>query len=147
MMYVASVHFKYFRGMLQVFHTDVAKVDRDIAYVAMVIHVCCKRLSLMFYLFFHIYVANVFLWMLHQTYVTRAVPAAREPVWPCEKAGADKGMLARTRSAGTPETNRPGLQYHPTVSDQTSECHPFCFVITHVTDPHHLEFQDLVRVD
>ena len=38
--------------MLQFFHVDVAKVDRDIAYVAMVVHVCCKRLSPMFHLFF-----------------------------------------------------------------------------------------------
>jgi len=47
-MHVASVHlkcFRYFRGMFQVFHTDVAKVDRDVPYVAMVVHVCCKRLS------------------------------------------------------------------------------------------------------
>jgi hypothetical protein len=28
--------------MLQVFHVDVIKLDRDIAYVAMVVHVCCK---------------------------------------------------------------------------------------------------------
>jgi hypothetical protein len=41
------------RGMLQVFHMDIAKVDRDIAYVAMAIHVCCKCLSQMFYLFYH----------------------------------------------------------------------------------------------
>jgi hypothetical protein len=27
-----------------VFHPDVAKIDRDIAYVAMVVHVCYKRL-------------------------------------------------------------------------------------------------------
>ena len=32
--------FRYFRGMLQMFHTDVAKIDRD---VAIVVHVCCKR--------------------------------------------------------------------------------------------------------
>ena len=31
------------------FHTDFAKVDRD---VAMVVHVCCKRLFPMFHLFF-----------------------------------------------------------------------------------------------
>jgi hypothetical protein len=37
--------------MLQVFHTVVAKVDRDVAYVAMVVHVCCKSLSPMFHLF------------------------------------------------------------------------------------------------
>ena len=30
----------------------VAKVDRDIAYVAMVVHVCCKLLFPMFHLFF-----------------------------------------------------------------------------------------------
>jgi hypothetical protein len=37
-MHVASVYFKYFkcfRGMLQVFHKDVVKVDRDVARVAM----------------------------------------------------------------------------------------------------------------
>ena len=38
------------------FHTDVAKVDRD---VAMVVHVCCKRLSTMLHLFFYTYVASV----------------------------------------------------------------------------------------
>ena len=51
---VASVCFKCFRCficMLQVFHVDVAKVDRDITYVAMAIHVCCKRLFQMFQLF------------------------------------------------------------------------------------------------
>jgi hypothetical protein len=31
------------------FHTDVAKVDRD---VAMVVHVCCKSMSPLFHLFF-----------------------------------------------------------------------------------------------
>jgi hypothetical protein len=35
-----------------VFHMDVVKVDRDVAYIAMVVHVCCKSLSLMFHLFF-----------------------------------------------------------------------------------------------
>jgi hypothetical protein len=35
-----------------VFHTDVAEVDRDVVYVAMVVHVCCKHLSPMFHLFF-----------------------------------------------------------------------------------------------
>jgi hypothetical protein len=34
-----------------VLHTDVTKIDRDVAYVAMVVHVCCKRLSPMFHLF------------------------------------------------------------------------------------------------
>ena len=34
------------------FHMDVAKVDRDVSYVAMVVHVCCKLLFSMFHLFF-----------------------------------------------------------------------------------------------
>jgi hypothetical protein len=53
--YVASVCFKCcrcFRDMLQVLHMDVAKVDQNVAYVAMVVHVCCKRLFPMFHLFF-----------------------------------------------------------------------------------------------
>jgi hypothetical protein len=35
-----------------VFHTDVAKVDRDVAHVAMVVHTCCKLLVSMFHLCF-----------------------------------------------------------------------------------------------
>jgi hypothetical protein len=35
-LHVVSVYFKCFRGMLQVFYIDVAKVDRDVAHVAMV---------------------------------------------------------------------------------------------------------------
>jgi hypothetical protein len=38
--------------MLQVFHVDVVKVDRDVAYVAMAIHICCKRLFQMVHRFF-----------------------------------------------------------------------------------------------
>jgi hypothetical protein len=34
--HVANVCFKCFRGMLQMFHMDVAKVDRDVAYAASV---------------------------------------------------------------------------------------------------------------
>jgi hypothetical protein len=44
-----------------VFHMDVAKVDQDVAYVAMGGHVCCKRLFLMFHLFFQTHVASVFI--------------------------------------------------------------------------------------
>jgi hypothetical protein len=70
--HVASVCFKCFicfRVMLQVFQMNVAKVDRDVAYVAMVVHICCKGLFLMFH---RTYVANVFICMLHMfhTYVT-----------------------------------------------------------------------------
>jgi hypothetical protein len=54
-----------------VFHVDVAKVDRDVAYVAMVIHVCCKRLFQMF----HLFVANVFIWMSHMFQVFYLVVA------------------------------------------------------------------------
>jgi hypothetical protein len=52
---VANVCFKcfiYFRDMLQVFHMNVAKLDQDVPYAAMVVHVCCKRLFPMFHLFF-----------------------------------------------------------------------------------------------
>ena len=44
--------FRCFSGMLQVFQMDVAKLDRDVAYIAMVVHVCCKDLFPMFHLFF-----------------------------------------------------------------------------------------------
>jgi hypothetical protein len=53
--HVASVCFKCFIcliGMLQGFRMDVAKVDRNVTYVAMVVHVCCKRLLPMLHLFF-----------------------------------------------------------------------------------------------
>jgi hypothetical protein len=67
--HVASVCFKClkcFRVMLQVFCTDIAKVDHDIAHVAMVVHVCCKLLFSMFHLFFFLTcVASVFIWMLY----------------------------------------------------------------------------------
>jgi hypothetical protein len=54
-----------------VFHMDVVKVDPDVIYVAMVVHICCKLLFLMFYLFFLTYVTIMFIWMLHMfhTYV------------------------------------------------------------------------------
>ena len=53
------------------FHMDVAKVDWDVAYVAMLIHVCCKRLFPMFHLFVQTYVVRMFIWMVHMfhTYV------------------------------------------------------------------------------
>jgi hypothetical protein len=74
--HVASVCFKYFKcfvGMFQVFHADIVKVDRDVAYVAMIVHICCKCM------FFQTYIASVFIdvayvshicckcfiWMLH----------------------------------------------------------------------------------
>jgi hypothetical protein len=58
MLHVANVSFKCFIGTLQVFHVDVAKVDRDVAHVAMAIHVCFKYMLLMFHLF-QAYVASV----------------------------------------------------------------------------------------
>jgi hypothetical protein len=51
--YIANVCVKCFRcsrRVLQVFHKGVAKVDQDVAYVAMAIHVCCKCLFKMFHL-------------------------------------------------------------------------------------------------
>ena len=47
------------------FHTDVAKVDRDIAHVAMVVHVCCKLLLVNVSSVFSTHVTSVFIWMLH----------------------------------------------------------------------------------
>jgi hypothetical protein len=44
---------------------DVAIVDRDVAYVAMVVHVCCNRPFSMFHLCFLTYVASEFIWILH----------------------------------------------------------------------------------
>ena len=61
---------------MQVFHMDVAKVDQDVAkvdwavaYVAMVVHVCCKHSNVSSV--FQTYVASVFIFMLHMfhTYV------------------------------------------------------------------------------
>jgi hypothetical protein len=48
-----------------VFHMDIAKIDHDVAHVAMVVHVCCKRLFQIFHLFFQTYAASVLIWMLH----------------------------------------------------------------------------------
>jgi hypothetical protein len=44
--------------MLQVFHMDVTKVYRDVAYVASVLEACCKSLSKNV-LLFQTYVANI----------------------------------------------------------------------------------------
>jgi hypothetical protein len=49
--HVASVYFKCFKGMLQVFHMNIAKGERDVVYAAVVVHVCCKFLFLMFHQF------------------------------------------------------------------------------------------------
>jgi uncharacterized CHY-type Zn-finger protein len=50
--------FRCFRDMLQVFHMDIAKIDRDVAHVAMVVHAYCKR-PFQIHLLFQIYVASV----------------------------------------------------------------------------------------
>ena len=55
--------------MLQVFYMDVANVNRDVAHVAMAVHVCCKHLFQMFHLLFHTYVASVLIWMLHMFHI------------------------------------------------------------------------------
>jgi hypothetical protein len=68
-LHVASVCFKCFRCMLQVFYTDVVKVDSDIAHAAIVVHVCCKLLISMLHLFFSTYVASVFIRMFRITHM------------------------------------------------------------------------------
>ena len=57
---VYSMRLRCFIGILQLFHADVAEVDRDVAYVAMVVYICCKCLFPMFHLCFWMYVASVF---------------------------------------------------------------------------------------
>jgi hypothetical protein len=47
-----------------VFQMDVAKVDRDVAYVAMVVRVCFKLMFSMFH-FFPTCVTSVFICMLY----------------------------------------------------------------------------------
>jgi hypothetical protein len=42
----------FHRYMLQMFHMDVVKIDRDIAFVAMIVHVFFEPLFPMFHLFF-----------------------------------------------------------------------------------------------
>ena len=61
------------------------KVDLDVAYVAMAIHVCCKCLLKMFHLL-QTYVASVFIWMLHMlqwlcVYVLVAIHICCKPMF------------------------------------------------------------------
>ena len=53
------------------FNMDVKQVDRDVAYVAMSIHIRSKHLFQMFHLFVSTYVASMSIWILHMfhTYV------------------------------------------------------------------------------
>jgi hypothetical protein len=57
--------------VLQVFHIDVPKVDRDITYVAMISHTCCKRVFQMFHLFFRSMLQVCLFWVCYPnvTYV------------------------------------------------------------------------------
>jgi hypothetical protein len=62
-MYVSSAYSKcfiYFRLMLQVFHLDVAKLDRDVAYIykcfQVFLYVCCKCFILIFACFCNGYI-------------------------------------------------------------------------------------------
>jgi len=47
---------------------DVAKVDPDVAYVAIDVYVCCKSLFKMFHLFY-LYVASVYIDIAYVSYV------------------------------------------------------------------------------
>jgi hypothetical protein len=71
--HVASTCFKYFVGMFQVFYEDVTKVDRDVAYIVRIVHVCCKCLFPMFHYFLDVYCncvyADVFMHMLQVFYL------------------------------------------------------------------------------
>jgi hypothetical protein len=48
---------------------DVAKVDRDVVYVASVSAECCKPLFKMFHLCFRRMFASVLIWMLHMFHI------------------------------------------------------------------------------
>jgi hypothetical protein len=62
--YVLSVSV-CFSCMFQLFYADIAKIDRDVVYVAMVVHVGCKCLSkvdrdvLHVAMAFQMYISNV----------------------------------------------------------------------------------------
>ena len=47
--------FGCFRGTLQLFQMNIAKIDQNVTYVAMVVHECCKGLFSMFHLCFWTY--------------------------------------------------------------------------------------------
>jgi hypothetical protein len=49
--YISSVLGVSYIYILQMFHLDVAKVDLNVVYVAMAIHVCFKRIFQVFHLF------------------------------------------------------------------------------------------------
>jgi hypothetical protein len=62
--HVMGVHFKClrsFRGMLQVFHTNVAKVDQDVTYVASCAHMLQGSVLNVLSVFFEMYVTSVFI--------------------------------------------------------------------------------------
>jgi len=70
-MHVVSLCFRYFIcfiDMFQMFHKDVAKVDRDVAYVTMVVHICCKLMFQCFICFFRRMLQVCLIWMLHMFY-------------------------------------------------------------------------------
>jgi hypothetical protein len=58
-----------------VFYAEVVKVDQNVAHAVMIVHLCCKFLFPTFHLFFHTYVASMFIWMLHMfhTYVVNVL--------------------------------------------------------------------------
>jgi hypothetical protein len=70
--HVVSVYFKCFRcfrGVLQLFHTDVAKVDQDVAYVAMTYTRMLQGCVLNVSSIFQKHIASVFI--LDVAYVSR----------------------------------------------------------------------------
>jgi hypothetical protein len=94
----------FLENMLQVFHTDVTKVDYGVAYVAIVVHVYCKNLSPMFHLLqvFYQDVAYVLQWFASvsdtcfkcficlQTYITTASGCFKS------RSGVAHGMRMRS---------------------------------------------------
>jgi hypothetical protein len=62
---VGDAVFQAFSDILQAYVSSVSyrccKVDRDVAYVAMVVHICCKRMFPMFHLFSYVCCKSVYL--------------------------------------------------------------------------------------
>jgi hypothetical protein len=121
--YIANVCFKcfrYFKGMMQLLHMNVAKVYRDVAhvaYLASVTEVCCKRLFKMFYLFQMYVVATsvlsgyciCFTYMLQEFYLDVAYVShicSKCFIWMCQMYIASKCFMLQVFHGGTVSDGR-----------------------------------------
>ena len=80
-LHVASVYFKCFRGMLQVFYIDVAKVDRDVAHVAMMFSSVCLKCFICFRRMMQVFYLDVAKVDLDVAYVAMAIHACFKSIF------------------------------------------------------------------